>query len=64
MPKQLPKLLKGKKASEAFMEYVEPFLETLLKDRVEKGVLKQPTLKEIESILGSSAESVGHWRFQ
>jgi len=51
MSQKLPKLLKGKKASEAFMEYVEPFLEALLKDRAEKGVLAQPSLKEIESIL-------------
>jgi len=51
MPQQLPPSLKGKKASKAFMEYAEPFLETLLRDRAEKGVLAQPSLKEIESIL-------------
>ena len=30
MKNPLPPILKGKKASEAFMEYVEPFLNALL----------------------------------
>lgn len=30
--------LKGKKAFEAFMEYVEPFLNTLVLDRAEQGI--------------------------
>lgn len=51
MENQLPPSLKGKKASEAFMEYAQPFLTTLLRDRAEKGIHETPSLEEIESIL-------------
>jgi hypothetical protein len=51
MEDQLPFYLKGRRPSEVFMEYVEPFLETLLLDRVQKGVLETPSLEEFESIL-------------
>jgi hypothetical protein len=51
MKNSLPPILKGKKASEAFMEYVEPFLNALLQDRAEKGTHEMPTLQEITSIL-------------
>lgn len=48
---ELPPQLKGKKASEAFMEYVAPFLETLLLDRVAHGINDIPSPKEFEHIL-------------
>jgi hypothetical protein len=51
MENQLPPSLKGKKVSEAFMEYVEPYLAALLRDRAEQGFHEMPSLKEIESIL-------------
>ena len=51
MKNPLPPILKGKKASEAFMEYVEPFLNALLEDRADKGIHGLPTLQEITSIL-------------
>lgn len=49
--KQLPPELKGKKASVAFMEYVEPFLNTLVLDRAEQGLSENFTIKELEKIL-------------
>ena len=51
MENQLPPPLKGKKVSEAFMEYVEPYLAALLRDRAEQGIPEIPSLEEIESIL-------------
>ncbi len=51
MENQLPPPLKGKKVSEAFMEYVEPYLAALLRDRAEQGISEIPSLEEIESIL-------------
>lgn len=51
MENQLPPQLKGKKVSEAFMEYVEPFLETLLLDRVAHGIHDIPSPKEFENVL-------------
>ena len=48
---KLPPYLKGKKASDAFMEYVEPFLEYLLLDRVEHGINETPSIEEFEHIL-------------
>lgn len=48
---ELPPQLKGKKASEAFMEYVQPFLETLLLDRIAHGINEVPSPKEFEHIL-------------
>jgi hypothetical protein len=51
MENQLPPHLKGRKASEIFMEYVEPFLTTLLLDRVDKGVPEAPGIEELETIL-------------
>ena len=51
MENQLPPYLKGRKASEVFMEYVEPFLQTLLLDRTDRGLHNKPTLQEFESVL-------------
>ncbi len=51
MENQLPPHLKGRKASEVFMEYVEPFLTKLLSDRVDKGINTTPSIEEFEQIL-------------
>jgi hypothetical protein len=48
---KLPPYLKGKKASDAFMEYVEPFLEYLLLDRVEHCIIETPSIAEFERVL-------------
>lgn len=42
----LPPELKGRKASEVFLEYVEPYLQCFI-----QGNPKQPTLEEIEKVL-------------
>ncbi len=51
MDDRLPPELKGKKASVVFMEYVEPFLNTLVLDRAEQGVEQDFTIEELEAIL-------------
>jgi len=51
MESQLPAYLKGRRPSEVFMEYVEPFLQTLLLDRADRGFHDTPSLQEFESVL-------------
>ena len=51
MDNRLPPELKGKKASVVFMEYVEPFLNTLVLDRAEQGVEQDFTIEELQEIL-------------
>ena len=51
MDDRLPPELKGKKVSVVFMEYVEPFLNTLVLDRAEHGVEQDFTIEELEAIL-------------
>ena len=49
--KLLHPLLKNRKVSEVFMEYVEPFLNALLLDRAQKGIYDAPNIQELENVL-------------
>ncbi len=47
----LPPELKGRKASEVFLDYIEPFLTQLLLDRAEHGIHEVPTNTELDRIV-------------
>lgn len=42
--------LKGKKVSDVFQDYMEPFLKVLLLDRIEHGIHDVPSIEELDKV--------------
>lgn len=50
MEHQLLKHFKGKKASEVFQDYIEPYVQALLADRRAEGIHTVPSIPELETM--------------
>lgn len=50
MEKQFTDPLRGKKVSDVFQDYAEPFLKTLLLDRAKHGIHDIPSIAELERV--------------